>query len=235
MQLLIIRHGDPDYSVDSLTPKGRREAELLGERLQKMGVDDFYVSPLGRARDTAQPALDRMHKTAVTLDWLQEFPIRHTDAATGRLHVMWDFLPRERAKHPLWNEQNRWMDDSPYSEHPVRPMVEHIFSRLDALLLSYGYERAGDFYRVQTPSEQKVALVCHLGIGTILLSHLLNIAAPQLLHTAFLPPTSVTNAVTEEREKGLAQFRCIGIGDTSHLYAGNEPISRSGFFILNQV
>ena len=28
MRLLIIRHGDPDYVRDSLTEKGRREAEL---------------------------------------------------------------------------------------------------------------------------------------------------------------------------------------------------------------
>ena len=32
MKLLIVRHGDPDYSIDSLTPKGWREAELLSCR-----------------------------------------------------------------------------------------------------------------------------------------------------------------------------------------------------------
>ena len=29
MKLLLIRHGDPDYTHDSLTEKGQREAELL--------------------------------------------------------------------------------------------------------------------------------------------------------------------------------------------------------------
>ena len=29
MKLLIVRHGDPDYSIDSLTRKGFRESELL--------------------------------------------------------------------------------------------------------------------------------------------------------------------------------------------------------------
>ena len=32
MRILIVRHGDPDYEKDSLTPKGFREAELLAER-----------------------------------------------------------------------------------------------------------------------------------------------------------------------------------------------------------
>ena len=53
MRLLIVRHGDPDYSIDSLTEKGWKEAEYLSERLSKLDVKDFYVSPLGRAKDTA--------------------------------------------------------------------------------------------------------------------------------------------------------------------------------------
>ena len=49
MKILIVRHADPDYSVDSLTKKGWREAEYLAERLSKLKVKDFFVSPLGRA------------------------------------------------------------------------------------------------------------------------------------------------------------------------------------------
>lgn len=30
MKLFIIRHGDPDYTIDSLTEKGRKEAALAG-------------------------------------------------------------------------------------------------------------------------------------------------------------------------------------------------------------
>ena len=33
MRILIIRHGDPDYSIDSLTERGWIEAELLSKRL----------------------------------------------------------------------------------------------------------------------------------------------------------------------------------------------------------
>lgn len=52
MKILIIRHGEPDYSIDSLTEKGWREAELLSRRLAPFNIRDFYVSPLGRAQDT---------------------------------------------------------------------------------------------------------------------------------------------------------------------------------------
>ena len=36
MKLLIIRHGDPDYDRDSLTPKGWKEVEYLSERIAKL-------------------------------------------------------------------------------------------------------------------------------------------------------------------------------------------------------
>ena len=39
-------------------------AELLSLRLAKMDIRDFYVSPLGRARETADYTLRRVGKTA---------------------------------------------------------------------------------------------------------------------------------------------------------------------------
>ncbi|MDE6124919.1 MAG: histidine phosphatase family protein, partial [Eubacterium sp.] len=51
MKIVICRHGDPYYEKDTLTEKGWREAELLAERISKLDVKDFYVSPLGRAKD----------------------------------------------------------------------------------------------------------------------------------------------------------------------------------------
>ena len=64
MKLLIIRHGDPDYTIDSLTEKGWKEAEYLSERLEKLNVKEFYVSSMGRAKDTASFTLKKMGRTA---------------------------------------------------------------------------------------------------------------------------------------------------------------------------
>ena len=43
MKLLIVRHGDPDYTIDSLTEKGWKEVEFLSEKLSKLDIKDFYV------------------------------------------------------------------------------------------------------------------------------------------------------------------------------------------------
>lgn len=75
MKLLIVRHGDPDYSIDSLTEKGWREAELLSKKLSKLDIKDFYVSTMGRAKDTASCTLKKMNRTATECDWLREFDV----------------------------------------------------------------------------------------------------------------------------------------------------------------
>ena len=43
MKLLIVRHGDPDYDIDSLTEKGWKEVEYLSQKLSKLDVKAFYA------------------------------------------------------------------------------------------------------------------------------------------------------------------------------------------------
>ena len=45
-----------------------------------------------------------------------------------------------------------------------------------------------------------------------------------------MAPSSVTTLVSEERLEGEVVFRCIQLGDMSHLYAGGEPYSTAGLF-----
>ena len=100
MRLLIARHAEPDYTVDSLTPKGWREAALLADRLEREQIDAFYCSPLGRARDTAKVTLNRTGRQAQTLEWLREFhaPVLHPNA--GKVRAPWDFYPAYFAADP---------------------------------------------------------------------------------------------------------------------------------------
>ena len=72
MKLLFIRHGDPDYEKDSLTEKGWHEAELLGQRMANTPVTAFYVSPLGRAKDTASKTLQKVGRDATGLQSTDE-------------------------------------------------------------------------------------------------------------------------------------------------------------------
>ena len=77
MKLLFIRHGDPDYTIDSLTEKGWKEAEFLSEKIAALDVRDFYVSPLGRAKDTASCTRKNSYRMQVAER------IRRKDQKTG--------------------------------------------------------------------------------------------------------------------------------------------------------
>ena len=73
MRLLFIRHAEPDYSTDTLTEKGRREAALLAQAAPSLQMDHCFVSPLGRAQETASYCMKAVGMNAKTLDWLEEF------------------------------------------------------------------------------------------------------------------------------------------------------------------
>ena len=68
------------------------------------------------------------------------------------------------------------------------------------------------------------------GVQTCALPIFWNVSPFILWHGLALAPTSVTEVVTEERQKGIAYFRGLRLGDISHLYAGHEPASFAARF-----
>ena len=224
MKLIIIRHGDPDYSIDSLTPTGWQEAQILAERVSKMDVTAFYVSPLGRARDTAAATLNKMNRQAETLDWLREFPAQMVKEGEEKPSVVWDWLPQVWTQVPEFYDKDRWMDVPVFQQAQVREQVKKVTDGLDALLEKHGYVRQGNGYRTVRANEDTIVLFCHFGLECVLLGHLLGISPMVLWHGTCAAPTSVTTVVTEERREGIASFRMSAFGDISHLYeAGREP------------
>ena len=225
MRIVIVRHGDPNYELDTLTETGWKEARLVAERIAKMDVKDFYVSPLGRAQDTASCTLEKMHRTATTCDWLREFAaqIYRPDVADREM-ICWDWLPQDMTKEPKYYDVSTWMDTKVMQAGNVREQYEWVCKEMDALLKRYGYEREGLYYRVVKPNNDTIVLFCHFGVECVLLSHLLNISPMLLWHGFCAAPTSVTSIYTEERREGIASFRVNEFGSTAHLYvAGEEP------------
>lgn len=231
MRLLIIRHGDPDYSIDSLTEKGWREAELLSERISKLDVKAFYCSPLGRALDTAKPTLEKMGREAEICDWLREFYYCKVKVP-GREEpeICWDFLPSFYTKQddlydPVLFKETDYMREGNYPE-----LYKAVTDGLDALLERHGYRRNGRYYDAVSPNRDTVVFFCHFGIECQLLGHILGLSPVILAQNFCAAPTSVTTLITEEREEGIAIFRMQSFGDLSHLYAaGEEPAFAARF------
>jgi len=224
MRLLIIRHADPDYSVDSLTPVGFREAELLSVRIAPMKIREYYVSPLGRARDTAAPTLRKAARQAVECPWLREFsvPIQRPDKE-GQHSIPWDWLPQDWLTHGEFLSPDRWRDNEVFRAAGVGEAYDQVTGAFDALLSEHGYVRDGLTYTVESANDDTLAFFCHFGVGGVLLSHLMNVSPMVLWHGLCMAPASVTTVYSEERRPGVASFRASAVGDTSHLWGRQEP------------
>lgn len=226
MRLLIIRHGDPDYAKDSLTEKGWREAELLSRRISRMEVAEFYVSSLGRAKDTASLTLEKMGRTAIECEWLREFwpGIKRPDLAEGKRSIAWDWLPQDWTAEEPYFQRDKWSDTDIMREGRVGDAYTEVVENFDAVLAKHGYVREGDLYRAERPNRDTIVFFCHFGMECVLLSHLLNVSPMILWHNTCAAPTAVTTLYTEERRPARAIFRMTSFGDTAHLYvAGEEP------------
>lgn len=222
MKLLIVRHGDPDYSIDSLTEKGWREARYLAERLGALEIKDLYVSPLGRAKDTASLTLEKLGRTAEECLWLREFeaPIWRPDNREHK-ELPWDWLPQDWTREERFYQPDGWY--LPPAMEGVKEQYDWVTQSLDRLLEKHGYQREGHLYRVLRENNDTLVFFCHFGVECVLLSHLLGISPMVLWHGFCAAPTSVTTVVTEERRQGIASFRMSAFGDISHLAAHGEP------------
>ena len=229
MKLLIVRHADPDYAIDSLTETGWKEAELLADRLCNMDIKAFYVSPLGRAKDTLSLTLKRLGKDAEVKEWLQEFPavVQKPNEPDS---IAWDWLPQDWTGEPRFYDREKWLTVPVFRDSDTPALYKKACEGLDALLAQHGYLRQANCYRVQQRNEDTIALVCHFGLESVLLSHLLNISPMALWHGTCAAPASVTSLVTEERREGIALFRMNAFGDTSHLYVGGREPSFAARF-----
>ena len=166
MKLIFIRHGEPNYEIDSLTEKGWREAELLSKRTVKWNVTDFYCSPLGRAKDTASFTLKNAGREAEILPWLREFDAPVLDPETGKRRIPWDFLPDVLDANRDLYDNNLWTKNPIMQTGNMDENYHFVTDGLDALLARYGYVRDGYRYHASDETNREAVIVCfcHLGV-----------------------------------------------------------------------
>jgi probable phosphoglycerate mutase len=228
MLLYIIRHAEPDYEHDTITPEGHEEAKALAERLAGQGVDLIYSSPLGRAIATMKYTAELLKLEYAVEAWTREIPGLFDGATPWGALTAWD-IPGEAVRggenfpsHEDWHER-------PYIKvSAAKAIFDTLKVDSDAFFARHGYVREGGRYRRVAPHGKKIAVFCHGGLGLTWLSHLLELPLPLVWTGFWLPPSSVTTILFEERSDDWAVPRCIGMGDVSHLYKAGLPVKRSG-------
>lgn len=229
MKLYLIRHADPDYPNNTITPQGHKEAEALSERMAQAGLTAIYSSPLGRAIDTAQYTAAKLQLKIGIEDWTQELQVILPEQFEGYPNLYAFNLHGEEIRKDLTRMS--------YTDWPTHPHLqgtrmsqefERVAAQSDQFIQRLGYERIEGRYRPVRPNRDQIAIFAHGGFILTWLAHLLAIPVPLIWSGFWLPPSSVTTLLFDERTPEWAVPRCIGVGDVSHLYHAGLPVLPRG-------
>ena len=223
MLLFYIRHGDPIYSPDSLTPLGREQAKAVAKRLMLSEIDRVYSSPSTRARQTAEPFCELMKKEMTVCDWADEGLagrdfFLHTEEGHG-----WGFqIPAmvRRFRSPEVAALGReWYKHPDFASYTFERGVKRVDSAVDEFFLSLGYrhDRENARYEVVGPTPERVALFAHQGFGMCFFSSMLDIPYPQFC-TRFDFGHSSMSVIDFQLFEGCAYPKALQVSNDSHLY-----------------
>ena len=221
MLLYIIRHGDPIYETDTLTDRGRLQAEAVGKRMARAGIDRIFTSPMGRARETAEPACRLLGLEYTVEDWAHEIEDdRLTPYPDGKMKSI-SMLPanvfRENGNQDL--TYDRAFECTGVNESNMRRARDIIEAGGRDFLERLGYREENGVYRILRPNEEKVALFCHAAFTKAWLSSLLHIPLHLVWAGMNITHTGVTVVRFSNYKSGFTAPCCLCISDMSHLYA----------------
>jgi probable phosphoglycerate mutase len=224
MELIFIRHAEPDYENNTLTKKGFKEADILGQFLKNEKFDAMYVSTLNRAKYTADGILKYNNNFPVKyLDSIREFnelvDLPYIDQA-----LTWDFGTRLLKDDKIY-DKDKWREIDYLNVEKLHKRYQTNMQDFLKIIEEHGYKKDGNIFKVLKPNHDKIVFVCHFGIISYMLSVLLNLSPIALANFTVSRPTGITRLVSEERERGEAIFRLLEYGSTTHLYIKNEEPS----------
>lgn len=218
MRLVFVRHGEPDYKLDCLTPLGHRQAETAACRLLEEGICEIYASPMGRAQETASYTSRLLDIPVQTLPFMHE--IRFRPAQEG------DVLPHNG--NPWLNVFDRvaegksihlfdWQAEYPFCRSMVSETVPYIMEQFEEWLEGFGFVREGEYYRITATCDKTIALFSHAGASLAVLCRLFNLS--YLFGCSALSPdmTAVTVVTLSGSEGELVAPRFEILNDARHI------------------
>ena len=228
MLLFLIRHGDPVYDPDSLTPLGVRQAEAVAKRLALYGIDRVFSSTSKRAIETAVPTCEILKKDLVELDWCNES------------HAWRNFTTQNDEGKRIWmSDDNKTLElfaspeirtlDETWFEHPAfagtrcKEGVEFINSNTDEFLAELGFvhDRENHVYHCKKKNDDRIALFAHGGFTLTFLSSVLDIPYPMICTHFTVNLSCIT--VIEFDTKPTFFPKILTLSNDSHLYREGLP------------
>ncbi|MBR5110027.1 MAG: histidine phosphatase family protein [Clostridia bacterium] len=220
MRIVFVRHGEPNYEKDCLTPLGHRQALAAAERLREEGIEAIYSSPFGRAMETARAASDLLNiKPVHSLQFMHELYWGSVDGnptfANGH---PWDIADDLASKG--WDlTRTDWPSHPYFANNKVTAEAARVARETDEWMETLGYVREGAYYRCVGKDDQQhtVALFCHGGSSAAALARIFNLPFPYMCGALHLPFTSLTIVRLNKTPGGKSLPVMELIGDGRHI------------------
>ena len=234
MILYYVRHGDPIYNPNSLTPFGHRQAEAVGRMLALYRIGEIYSSTSERAKLTATPLCEITKKEMKLLDFANEDYVWrdltcHSESMGRTTWLFQDPKTKELFHDPKIIELgHRWyehpaFDTEPYKDKDYKAGIERVQTESDKFFETLGYKRvAHGKYEVTSDNNSRIALFAHQGFGIAFLSCLLGIPYP-MFASHFDIFTSGVTVIEFTNVNGYAYPKVLEHSSSAHLYKDGLP------------
>lgn len=239
MILYYVRHGDPIYDPDSLTPLGRRQAEAVAKRLSLYGLDEIYCSTSNRAIETAMPTCEILNIKPKTLEFANEIHAWRelTIKKENGDPLTWFF--NDRRYMELFNTKemrdlgDRWFEHPALSGFDYGKGIKRIYDDTDAFFESLGYvhNRFTGKYEIKEANHKRIAFFAHQGFGLAFLSCLLDIPYPAFCSHFDMCHTGVT-VIEFPHDSGYTIPKILTLSNDSHIYREGLPTKYSNYIYI---
>ena len=181
MEIVLIRHGQPEWVKDGeytvnpgLTEIGKKQAEQSASTFEKNSIDEIWVSPLNRAKETLKPFEQRNIGSKIkTFDWLREALDDDEKKLIGESQetIREYFDHRNTRSFEDWMETTHGAYMKGFSENIVKNLEESL-SDIGVICTDSRYDRLFD---LSSSKISKLMIVSHARTMSTLLSYLLNL------------------------------------------------------------
>lgn len=223
MKIYIIRHGYPDYELDTLTPLGLEQAFKLGEKYKNIPMDVFYISTHGRACKTAEPLL-KYHPNAKVnyVDWAREdLGAKYYSTKDGDNFKWYFWIPRWTTlfrSQELSAYGNEWINHPEVAKTTMPEGFKIMAESVDNFMLDLGYKhdrKAHTYEKIKDVEFENVVVVAHGAFAFSFISNLLDIPYPEFTTTHQC--MDCTGVTVLEILDGMPCPLIVKYNDTSHL------------------
>jgi 2,3-bisphosphoglycerate-dependent phosphoglycerate mutase len=218
MELVLIRHGEPEWVRDGLnvvdpplTERGLRQAEQVAVALEGEVFDEILTSPLRRPRVTAAPTLARRRTDEVIEAFLEEIREPNWHGTPAELAQKAYEEERSRAASERWNGVT--------GGEASRDFVERVRAGATEFLASRGVYRSKQTLPVWNidDTDRRIAVFAHAGTNGVLLCHLLGLDPVPWEWDRFVTGhASITRLVSIKLGDGHT-FSLTKLSDVEHL------------------